>query len=263
MDISVVIPMFNSQRTIERALKSVYIQDYGDSSFEVIVVNDGSTDESLNIVNKFKEKNKYTNLLIINQPNGGVAKARNRGIEKALGTWIALLDADDVWLDNKISTQLKYLNENSSIEFLGSNLVGATMRIIFPKGFGRISLIEMLFKMHPQTSTVIFKKEIINYVGLYNENLRYGEDSDFWIRICSSRNCWFSPDHLVEYDGGKNGFGDSGLSKNLKEMQRGSLYALKTAYKIKSISKLVYSFFYVYYQFKYIRRLAIVAFRKR
>ena len=89
LNFSVVIPLYNKEKYIERTLKSVLEQSY--TNFEVIIINDGSTDNSLNVVKNIKDKR----LRVISQPNSGVSNARNKGIELASYNWVALLDGDD------------------------------------------------------------------------------------------------------------------------------------------------------------------------
>ena len=93
---SIVIPLYNKENYIEKTLQSVFNQSY--SNYEVIIVNDGSTDKSIDVVNQFSNKN----IKIINQTNQGASSARNRGIAEASNQWIALLDADDIWLKNHL-----------------------------------------------------------------------------------------------------------------------------------------------------------------
>ena len=92
---SVVIPLYNKADTIERTIRSVWEQTY--TSYELIVVNDGSTDGSLDVVNQLSVEGP---IIIIDKPNGGVSSARNAGARVASGEYIALLDGDDVWYRN-------------------------------------------------------------------------------------------------------------------------------------------------------------------
>ena len=95
---SVVIPLYNKADTIERAIRSVYDQTYHD--FELIVVNDGSTDDSRSIVETLSRE---FPLRLVDKPNGGVSSARNAGAQVARGEYIALLDGDDIWDSNHLS----------------------------------------------------------------------------------------------------------------------------------------------------------------
>lgn len=132
--VSVIIPMYNSERTIERALNSVVNQTY-QGNIEIIVINDGSQDNSLNLVKEYKKKLNKENIeiFIINKKNGGVSTARNEGLRKAKGKYIALLDSDDEWLKTKLETQIELLKNNSKIDFLGSQVNYRESKIMFKK----------------------------------------------------------------------------------------------------------------------------------
>ena len=110
--VSVVIPMFNSARWIGQTLVSVFEQDY--SFFEILVVNDGSTDASLGVVEQVASEYSGIDLRIINIPNSGVSFARNLGIKHSKGKYVALLDSDDIWHHTKLSLQVEFLQENQN-----------------------------------------------------------------------------------------------------------------------------------------------------
>ncbi|MGA9380619.1 MAG: glycosyltransferase family A protein, partial [Phormidium sp.] len=104
--ISVIIPAFNSEKTIRETIESVLHQTFSD--FELIVINDGSTDAILEIVTSIKDPR----IKVFSYPNTGVAASRNRGFSHSCGEFIAFLDADDLWTADKLEAQLKALQEN-------------------------------------------------------------------------------------------------------------------------------------------------------
>ena len=104
--ISVIIPAYNSEKTIVKALDSVRKQTSSQYIKEVLVINDGSTDNTKKIVENYKEEYDTFPIQLINKDNGGVSTARNRGLSLAQGNWIALLDSDDEWVLNKIELQV-------------------------------------------------------------------------------------------------------------------------------------------------------------
>ena len=108
--VSVVIPMFNSARWVRQTLVSVFEQDYG--LFEILVVNDGSTDTSLGVVEQVASEYPGVDLRILNILNSGVSFARNLGIKHSKGKYVALLDSDDIWYPNKLSLQVDFLEKN-------------------------------------------------------------------------------------------------------------------------------------------------------
>ena len=108
--ISVIIPLYNAENTILAALDSVKNQE-GNFDFEIMVINDGSTDKSAEKVQQFIDENPQLNIQLIHQENKGVSSARNAGLRLAKGEFIALLDADYVWLSHKTAEQLKILQQ--------------------------------------------------------------------------------------------------------------------------------------------------------
>lgn len=255
-DVSVIIPLYNASKTIKRALESVFFQTY-DGRIEIVIVNDGSTDNSLDIVSNIQHMPSNCILKIINQKNRGVSSARNLGIKNATSSWVCFLDSDDEWLPQKLSIQMQILKNNPQIDFLGCNLLNQEYNFFWKKQspLMRVKLWELLLKMHPQTSTAIVKKNILLKVGLYDESMRYAEDGDLWVRICNySNSFYFSTESLVIYDGGKRGFGGVGLAGNIKKMHEGEMFTLKRLLKKKIILYRVFVFFYIYYNLKYCRR---------
>ena len=115
MKISVIIPVYNSEKTIIRALNSVFNQTTINNILEIIIVNDGSRDSSVSLINDFKKKNSIIPIILVNQENSGVSSARNIGIKKSSGDWIALLDSDDEWLNDKIEGYGEYTATDGSV----------------------------------------------------------------------------------------------------------------------------------------------------
>lgn len=261
MKISVIIPVYNAQRSIIRALDSVITQSNYSNEFEIIVVNDGSTDNSRNLIENYASKHIGYNIKVINKENGGVSSARNVALKAARGKWIALLDSDDEWLPDKIKRQLDFINRHPNAAFVGTNLVGRLPRVGFkivdcPT---KLKVKDTLITMTPQTSTVLFKRMILDTIGLYNENLTHGEDGDLWLRIISNYESWFLPDELVIFDNGKKGFGGNGLSGNLTKMQNGIRRLNKVALRNSQINWMEYILISFYNEIKYIRRKLINA----
>ena len=109
LSVSVVIPSFNRSEVLQRALKSVYVQTRQPD--EVIVVDDGSTDSTREML-----RDSFPDVEYLYQSNQGVSSARNRGIERAKGNWIAFLDSDDEWLPNKLENQQAVVSNNAEIK---------------------------------------------------------------------------------------------------------------------------------------------------
>ncbi|MEN5014990.1 glycosyltransferase family A protein [Erwinia sp. Eh17-17] len=268
MRFSVVIPVYNGEKSILKALDSVFSQtlSFDEHTLEVVVVNDGSTDNTLTLINEYKSLNYLDNLHIYTIANGGVSKARNFGIKNAQYEWIAFLDADDVWSDNKLSLQASYINTiKPEPNFIGSARNNETLSILGRKitSVHQASPKELLIKVFPQTSTAVVKKGVLQQCGLYDETMTHSEDADLWVRICSkSGRFYYHPESTVSTGNGKHNFGDEGLSANLPEMQRGSCLMLWKAYKRRDINYLSYLSLLAFYKLKFIRRLLIVSSRR-
>jgi glycosyltransferase involved in cell wall biosynthesis len=259
--ISVVIPMYNSENCIERALLSVINQTYL-GKIEIIVVNDGSMDKSQKVVENFIINHPCDDIKLINQTNGGVSKARNTGLKNTNGDYIAFLDSDDAWFSNKISNQINILNDNVNIDLLGTAFEGFYFSNKLEEEVMHIKFKDLIFKNYFQPSTVIMKKSIVDKIGLFDESQKYAEEGNFFFRVSQEFNCFFFNKKLIVYGDGKKGFGDSGLSANLKEMEKGELKNLKFAYNNNWINFGVYSFAVSFSVLKYIRRIILVKIRK-
>lgn len=263
MKISVVIPMYNSRNTIINTLNSIKNQTTIDRILEIIIVNDGSTDDSLEVVNRYKTENEKLPIKIIDKPNGGVSTARNKGMKVAKGNWIALLDSDDEWLPNKIEVQIKTIIGNPDIDFLGGPFNENKLRILGKRidSLYKAKVNDICIRNFPQPSTVIFKKKIFDEIGGFDENQRYAEDGNYFLKICSRYNLYYLPELLIIYDSGKRGFGARGLSANLKGMYIGNVKNIKELYNLKEINLSFFLFLRFFYWVKFVRRILITKLR--
>lgn len=252
--------MFNAEETIAYTVQSVFGQEY--QPYELIVVDDGSTDGSKKLLEGIfanYASGIHTKLLV--QPNGGVSKARNRGMAVAKGDYIALLDADDRWLPDKLARQVAVLRQHPHIDFLGSNRNGEHWHRWFFKKFGHLTPISarlLLYKTFFVTPTVVFKRSILDDIGYFDETQRYAEEGNYWIRVCHKKNCVLMNESLVVTGDGKPHFGHSGLSSNLKEMEKGELKNMALGYKLGLVGVIEYVFLLLYSLMKYLRRIFIV-----
>ena len=180
MQVSVVIPTYNRYEFLKRAIISVIAQTYNVS--EIIVVDDGSTDATANIQKDFPQ------IKYIYQKNSGVSSARNVGIESASSEWIAFLDSDDVWLEEKIEKQIAFHRKNSDILMSYTDEIWNrdNQEIKIPKKFRKIGkdvFLENLSFCNIAPSSVLMHKKILKSVGLFDESLEVCEDYDLWLRI--------------------------------------------------------------------------------
>lgn len=248
MRISVIIPIFNSEKTIEKALQSILQQTYP-ADWEIICVNDGSTDHTLMILENFQKKYNAIDVKIISQNNRGVASARNAGLRMATGEMIAFLDADDVWMKDKTMLQMKALDENE-LDFIACKKNEKPM--LFPynfikNGIAKVTFRKLLFRNEIQPSTVILKSSFLLNVGYFTEGQRYAEDVYYWMKISKLGKMGILNENHVFLGEGKRSFGVSGLSGNLKMMDEGfrsNLLKIEQLGYINSWERVCYDLFY-------------------
>ena len=254
--VSVIIPAYNASRTIIRTLNSLKNQTRFDLIKEILIINDGSTDETIDLIDDYMNLNPSMPIIVIDKTNGGVSTARNAGLKAASGTWIGLCDSDDEWLSQKLELQYEIIKNSPDIDFLGGNHTGVELSILGKRinCLHRATLKELCIKMYPQTSTALFKKEIVDTIGGYDESRRYCEDGQFFMKICDKYNYYYHPEKVVEFDGGKRGFGGNGLSGNLKKMQEGLRKNIDELKQQKKISTGFYVIVKLFIELKYMRR---------
>ncbi|MGB5747146.1 MAG: glycosyltransferase [Desulfobacterales bacterium] len=190
-EVSVIIPTYNRAWVLREAIDSVLAQDFKD--FELIVVDDGSTDNTRQILDPYDQ-----GLIVLRQSNKGVSAARNRGVAAARGRLVAFLDSDDLWLPRKLSSQVDFFNSNPAA------LINQTEEIwmrngvrVNPKNrhhkFSGMIFEQSLALCLVSPSAVMMKRSLFDEVGLFDENLPACEDYDLWLRIS-----WRYPVHLIE-----------------------------------------------------------------
>ena len=189
--ISVIIPTYNRGWIIKEAIDSVLAQEY--INYELIVVDDGSTDDTHDILNSYQKS-----FLVLRQNNKGVSSARNRGLAAASGQFIAFLDSDDFWLPQKLSQQVDFFHSNPDAlicqteEIWIRNNVRVNPKKRHKKPSGMIFEPSLsLCLVSP--SAVMIKKNLFEEVGLFDETLPACEDYDLWLRV-SCRH----PVHLID-----------------------------------------------------------------
>jgi glycosyltransferase involved in cell wall biosynthesis len=196
--VSIVIPVFNRLSPLERAIQSLQKQTFQD--FEIIVVDDHSTDDIFTITKKYRTRYLKTN-------GKGVSAARNTGIKAASSDLLAFLDSDDEWLPQKLELQMKYLSENPNCNIVHSN--ESWIRNGQPvnqarkhqKMGGRIfSECTELCLIAP--SSVLIRKTLLDQVGLFDESFTVCEDFDLWLRITATENIGFIQEPLLIKHGG-------------------------------------------------------------
>ena len=234
--ISVVIPTLNRINTLQRALDSVINQTYKPA--EIIVVDNGSRDGTLKFL-----REQYPKITILTENKIGVSSARNKGIKKSINQWIALLDSDDAWHPRKLEIQTSMLDSTlkeynlihtDEVWFRNNKHINQMKK---HKKQGGYIFERCLSLCCISPSSVLFKKNILDKVGLFDESLPVCEDYDMWLKICSSEEVLFAQDKLTyKYGGHKDQ-----LSKSYWGMVR---------FRIKSIENIIKNFDLTYKQKK-------------
>jgi len=180
LDITVVIPTYNRQKQLKDAITSVLTQSYQPK--EIIVVDDGSTDATAQITKDFPT------IRYFYKENGGVSSARNLGIAKANFEWIAFLDSDDRWHEDKLKEQVAYHKANPTVLMSYTDEVwirnGKEKKI--PKKFekkGKDAFLENISYCNIAPSSVLIHRRLFEKVGLFDESMVVCEDYDLWLRI--------------------------------------------------------------------------------
>lgn len=226
--VSVIIPTFNRAHVLKRAIDSVYNQTY--KNIELIIVNDGSTDDTLQLLEQYEAK-------VFTTKNQGVSAARNLGIKIATGQWIAFLDSDDQWLLDKIEKQINYSLINPHINIIhGDEIWIRNGKRVNPKnkhkkgGGDQFFACVKLCAISP--SVVILKKEIFDDIGLFDENYPCCEDYDLWLRITSKMEVGYLDDFLINKYGGH----EDQLSRKYKAMDYWRVKSLDNILKSDELS---------------------------
>lgn len=246
MQVSVVIPCYNSESSIIRTLSSVFSQTT--AIHEVIVIDDGSTDRSCQMIQDFRKQHNAKNLKLIKQANAGPAAARNHGISIAEGDWIAFLDSDDIWLPQKIEIQQDYLLQNPDIVLLGESLAKKTNSPTLQ----HVTFKNLLARNYFITSSVIVKKDSLPEVP-FDLHKKYSEDYKLWLEIGFHHACAILNIPLVEYSRG-NDNQQNNLSSRLWKMEKGELDNYYYCYRKKYINIFFWVSFSVFSFIKYLRR---------
>lgn len=217
--VSVVIPAYNSAWCVHKAVDSVLVQDFRD--FEIIVVNDGSTDDTDAVLSSYGSA-----ISVINQPNGGMSNARNAGIHAARGEFIAFLDSDDWWLPKKLGRQVELLRARPDLGFCScearvEDTEGRLLNLWACPAW-RGPFVAHLFGSNADVpgscSAVVARRALVLQVGAFDETLRGAEDPDLWIRLAavSEYSCLTEPMAVIVRRPGS-------VSRNLESMRESTL----------------------------------------
>ncbi|HDP68267.1 MAG TPA: glycosyltransferase [Candidatus Marinimicrobia bacterium] len=198
--VSVIIPTYNRGAVLEQAIKSVLNQTY--QNYEIIVVDDGSTDNTHRILQKYGHKIRYYSKL-----HGGVSSSRNFGLEKSEGSWVAFLDSDDYWMPEKLERQIEFVRQNPEFLIVQTDekwirrgkFVNSMQK---HRKYGGWIFKQCLPLCIVSPSAVMVHQRVFNDVGVFDEDLPVCEDYDLWLRIAYKYPIGLIEEKLIVKTGG-------------------------------------------------------------
>ncbi|MBV6624297.1 MAG: glycosyltransferase [Rivularia sp. (in: Bacteria)] len=233
--ISVIIPVYNGEKTIRQTIESVLNQTY--TNLELIVINDGSRDLTLNVICSIKDYR----LKVFSYDNAGVCMSRNRGIERARGQFISFLNADDTWTRDKLEAQLKALEANPQasvayswvdyIDEYGEFIRDGNHITINGDAYEQLLIQNVL----ENGSNPLIRRQALINTGTFNELLTLAEDWDMWLRLAKRYDFVTVPRPQVLYRASSRS-----VSTNVLKMEKACLKFIEQAYNCapKSLQKL-------------------------
>lgn len=199
--ISVLMPCFNGARWLAESIESVLNQTL--TAFELIIVDGGSSDGSINIIKGYIEKD--SRIILLERPGLGLSASLNLGIDAARGEWIARLDADDLSEPERLELQLEASIQNPKLVFLGTGLTeidehGAIGKsFCYPEQSAKLLNNLVCFKRFPPHSSAFYRTSIVKKVGGYRTEIKRAEDLDLWLRLSELGELSSIPKCLVRY----------------------------------------------------------------
>lgn len=211
--VSIITPTYNCGRFIAETINSVLAQNY--INWEMLIVDDCSTDNTKDIVLKYSQKDRRIRYYCLER-NSGAAVARNRALKMAKGRWIAFLDSDDLWLPNKLERQLDFMMSNeisfsyhrySEISESGEDL-GVEVG-----GLGKISKFQMFSCCWPGCLSVMYDREKIGLIQI--KNVKKNNDTAIWLKVIKKTPCYLLNENLARYRRRKGSITPSGIFKRI------------------------------------------------
>ncbi len=223
--ISVIIPVYNGEKTIKDTIESVLNQTFSD--LELIVINDGSQDATSEIVNRIREPR----LKFFSYPNAGLAASRNRGISLAVGEFISFIDADDLWTPDKLESQFNALqvNAQAAVAYSWTDWIDESGQFLRPGGYiiANGNVYEQLLKRDfiEGGSNVLIRTQALAEVGGFDESLNAVEDWDMWLRLAARYEFASIPSPQILYRISPNS-----MSTDVWKMETASLQVIERAF---------------------------------
>ncbi len=204
---SVIMPVYNSEKYLKEAIQSVMDQSFSD--WELLIIDDGSTDSSYEIANSFGLRDERIQLWQHeNKEHKGVSASRNLGVERSNGQWIAFLDADDIWFENKLDAIEEVLSKNNDLAFIYSqatvietNYSGSVKKTKYISGIPGLMkepFIKTLGGLSSATPSVVMRKDVFIKAGGFNEKFAFSEDTLLFHKALLFGDLYFIDEPLVQ-----------------------------------------------------------------
>lgn len=224
--VSVIIPAYNSEKTIKETIESVLKQSF--TNFELIIINDGSPDSTIEVIAEIQD----SRIKVFSYPNAGGNVSRNRGLHLAVGEFVSFLDADDLWTPDKLQSQLKALQENvtAKVAYSWTDYISANSEFLLSGK--RVNLNGNVYEsllinnfLENGSNPLICRKALIK-LGGFDESLSAAQDWDMWLRLASKFDFICVPSVQILYRISANS-----VSSNLVRQEKSCLQVLEKAYK--------------------------------
>ena len=215
--VSIIMPNYNGAKYIKETLDSVLTQTY--TNWEVLFVDDYSSDNSIDLVNSYNEPRFK---VFRNEKNKGAAASRNYALREAKGKWIAFLDADDLWLPDKLEKQLEFMTKNdyhfscTSYEHIDENSNSSGVKVVSPKKIGRRKMYRYCYL---GCLTVMYDAELVGLIQV-DERLKSRNDYAMWLKVSKHCVCYYLDKVLAKYRIRTNSLSHSGLKKSIRNQYR-------------------------------------------
>lgn len=193
--VSIIMPNYNCAKFIKATIESVINQTY--SNWEILFVDDCSTDNSIEIVKNFNDDRIQ---IFCNEKNSGAAVSRNKALREAKGRWIAFLDSDDVWVKDKLEKQIKFMTENGyAFSYAQYKEIGESGDDLYklvsgPKKIGKKRQFDYCWQ---GCLTVMYDSNVVGVVQI--EDIKKNNDYAIWLKVCKKAKCYLYPEVLGSY----------------------------------------------------------------
>jgi len=259
MFFSIILPCFNSEKTIFMVLESVISQTFKD--YELIIVDDGSIDLTAQVIHDFC-KQKTLEYKYIYQENQGPSSARNNAVKNASGKFLAFIDADDIWHKDKLQIQYEKILELNA-KFITTDYINDGDYAEFDRQKLKIKKYDFkdfLFSNNTSTPCTCVLRKLFNESGGFPEDQRYSEDYSLWLNISYHEPLYKIKAPLVKLY--KHPYGYTGLSANLVQMEKFELINYLKLYRSHKITAFILPLLFGFSIAKFIRRIVLVTVRK-